>query len=298
MCSAELTLQRACSTGLGRLSGLSLWRAIATLMCSRSTTNWMTSPLRRGLLAYYDFDSGTPAGGFSSHAIFGPIYQTTLGAPSPALRFASGGPGGNPYVFTEGEETPCSRTTAGEGLLRVPDSSEEALLSGLPITVCFWNRADYGDNCDDSFGGVPLQVGAASCGQTLANYYFLEGSVYFQCYTDGGSIENAPAEIYGVPDGNWHLYASVIGHDGVQHYFDGMAKAMHAFDSPASSSMLAPGLGHIALGVSYWCDMFPPRVEHAYRGGFAMVGLWNRALSAAEILQLYNSGNGLMFSEL
>jgi hypothetical protein len=89
-------------------------------------------------------------------------------------------------------------------------------------------------------------------------------------------------------------YHLVVTHDGsnLKLYIDGVLEA--TVSTPAFGSYPAPSMP-FALGAASWATN---STSTAHDGMLAKCGLWDVALTDAEVLALYNGGNGLNFADI
>jgi hypothetical protein len=114
-----------------------------------------------------------------------------------------------------------------------------------------------------SYGGIEL--------------YYESGNVYFGAYIEGGNYVTAQTDI-----NQWkHLAGTRTG--GIYKlYIDGFLA-----NTEVLSDSLIPGGNPIGIGANSdgtWGNVI---------GQIDAVGIWNRALSDAEVAELYNNGTGL-----
>lgn len=86
-------------------------------------------------------------------------------------------------------------------------------------------------------------------------------------------------------DNNWHHVVGVYnGENSFKLFVDGVLK-----DQKNNLQNIMPSTDHITIGSSSWGEE-----ENMKNGGKVdAVGIWNRALSDAEVALLYNNGNGI-----
>jgi hypothetical protein len=110
-------------------------------------------------------------------------------------------------------------------------------------------------------------------------------SIAVRCSTASGQLIliNVLASDYNVWDGEWHNIITTYDTNNMTMYIDGYAhtSSISLLTLEASTATTAPlFIGNRNNGTQ------------GYGGKIDEVGIWNRALSHAEILAIYNSGNG------
>lgn len=97
--------------------------------------------------------------------------------------------------------------------------------------------------------------------------------------------QDGTAGIYN--DGDWHFFSVVFDRSGnVFRYIDGSS---FGTDTGISS------VGSISVGKNFTIGKRDHTTPNYYSGTLDEIGIWNRTLTGAEILELYNSGSGLTF---
>jgi hypothetical protein len=144
------------------------------------------------------------------------------------------------------------------------------------FSISFWFNADtvndndgviYIGNFTGSQGEFNIHLGASNLMQTLF---------------DGGAKSSGFAM---TDTTNWHHYAMSYNGSNYTIWLDNVKK----FDAVAYNATLNfTGLKMVLGG--YYDNRF------LYNGALDEVGVWNKALSASEVSDLYNSGTGLPYS--
>jgi hypothetical protein len=117
---------------------------------------------------------------------------------------------------------------------------------------------------------VPLYYGTPSGGE-LVLFYIDSGSIVVSPYGDGVYS----SEI--LNDGNWHNILFKINNQSWILYVDGILKDTQFRQTTTNGTVLTIGTGP----------------DGSTEGSIDAVGIWNRALSDAEVAALYNNGTGL-----
>ncbi len=102
----------------------------------------------------------------------------------------------------------------------------------------------------------------------------------------GGSVVQTPD--YSVWEGDWTHGVAVKSSDTIKLYLNGVESA----SAPLTGSVVAAGAGEFngtdfIAGINPW--------GYPLLGGLDELGVWQRVLSAAEVVQLYNNGDGLAY---
>ena len=104
--------------------------------------------------------------------------------------------------------------------------------------------------------------------------------------THENQIDLTPAHSSDVIDNSWHMLTTVVQPNGsIQMWVDGVIENVSA-----TLPRTFAGTRHTTIGAS--TDRF-----REVNGTLDEIGIWNRTLTSAEIIQLYNSGAGLIFNE-
>ena len=110
--------------------------------------------------------------------------------------------------------------------------------------------------------------------------FYLRANINLQFFSSANDYDTGED----INDTDWHFYAATYDGTTVRTYLDGSPTA-----TPSSVKALTTDDSSLYIGVN------------AYNGGEVFVGtidevgLWNRQLSDAEILQLWNGGTGLTY---
>lgn len=116
-----------------------------------------------------------------------------------------------------------------------------------------------------------------------AGYTFLAGTnnnKYLFAVNDTATVETGD-----LSTAAWHHIACVYDGTNTNIYADGVLIASAAYSSNIVTS-----------GVSTYIGRRPPSTNNdTFNGYIDELGIWNRALSGAEVTQLYNAGTGLTY---
>ncbi len=168
-----------------------------------------------------------------------------------------------------------------DGLNDSVDVPHDAALDAYPLTVAAW-----------------VKTSATGLGGIVNKYYPSSWNGY-QIFTTGGNLcawyfRDASNAIWdgttctlmtsGFNDNRWHHVAFVVDASGGSLYVDGVVKAARAWTG-------TPGPTTTTLDLSL--GQYPGAVQPFFPGALDDVRLYNRALSADEVLGLYGSGSSL-----
>ena len=117
---------------------------------------------------------------------------------------------------------------------------------------------------------VPLYYGNASEGE-LVLFYIDQNTVIVSPYGDGLASSEQ------LSDGNWHHILFETNNQTWLLYIDGVLKDSQYRSTSTNGTALTIGSGS----------------DGNVEGQIDAVGIWNRALSNAEVAELYNNGTGL-----
>jgi len=234
-----------------------------------------------GLLAYYDFADSSE---FESHAVLDPLTVRDDGLTDPVWA-ADTGPGGNPSVYFAGE-LDGSRDFQGN-VLTLDVTPWQYELSQLPLTVSFWLKGDAVSNGEFIYGTIPFTLMDSLSEQDVCRVYTYNGNSYFDSRSDAGDGLSAETG-FSVLDDEWHMHTLVLDTTGVTRYFDGNPLESYEWPTPAEGLWPADSL---SVGGLVWLG----DLSTVFDGNLTQFGFWQRALSVADVAQLYNDGNGLAY---
>jgi len=232
-------------------------------------------PLTQGLVAHWTLDEGrvddavvdSSGRGHAGVAVSGPLPSTSTA----------------PVPFSN----PASRSFDGTSQYILVGNNDDMNFSG-EITLAAWvNLASVTAGCHyivahgycwDPPGEVALRVGAPGCGPGGADHYWAAGSWLLAEHSAVAPIYDLDLHLWvhiaGVYDGQaWHLYRN-----GVEIAKQDSAVGAVPVASDWAIGARAPGVG----------PCVPVPVERFLHGSIDDVRIYRRALSPAEILELYH----------
>ena len=197
-------------------------------------------------------------------------------------------------TFAAGESGMGFKFNGTGSYVKIPKTP--ALDVGNQITIEFWMKADPA-NAMNSYQGL---VTSDFYGIEIANgYVFGPLGVSFFLSTDGGvsaSPESYPdtATVNGggavVSAGAWHHVAGTYDGAKLQLYIDGQPQGAPNYHTGAISPMLANSF--VSLGSEDGRTICPGCMNNRYfNGQIDEPSIYNRALSATEILTIYNAAS-------
>jgi hypothetical protein len=145
-----------------------------------------------------------------------------------------------------------------------------ASVSGTPSTVSCWVKSS---NFDGYKNIVALRDNGGNIGFLIQG----QSGNNFRFYSNGGNISSNSI----VADNNWHNIVVTVSNGSINIYVDGSLDVSGSGDSG--------GIITTKLGLGSYED----GLYDLLNGQIDAVGIWNRALSEAEVAELYNNGTGL-----
>ena len=196
--------------------------------------------------------------------------------------------------FSAGEAGQAFTFNGAQQYIQIPKAPNQDV--GNQVTIEFWMKADPA-NAMNSYQGL---VTSDFFGIEIANGYALGPlGVNFFISTDGGasvlpSSYPDTATVNGggavVSAGQWHHVAGTYDGTKLQLYIDGQPWGNPNYHTGAISPMLANSF--LSLGGEDGRTICPGCISQRYfKGQIDEATIYNRALSAAEVLSLYNSGS-------
>ncbi len=153
-----------------------------------------------------------------------------------------------------------------------------ATVFGGGFSISLWLKTSA-----ENFFAAWSQANPGCLGTAMFGY---GGGVQFQVYTGDGEMNGGPGSVGAIApdviDGNWHHIVCVKSGRSVFIYKDG-----ELADAASSDYDIAPAPAALML----FDNCTSP--GQTFYGSLDEFGIWQRALSAAEVCQLYNHGNGL-----
>lgn len=183
-------------------------------------------------------------------------------------------------TFSSGKIGNCAVFDGTDKVLK----NESISLAGSPeLTLSFWIRTSNFTQPDANLVGIWGNSNGADT--QFEAWYGGDSSVNFLIQTPG--VMQAPPSNASIADGSWH-HCVLIFKDGNKVYgiYDGVKTGINNFSTTTISYNSAYfGIGRTSQ--SAWSG------ANHFDGEIDAVGVWNRALSDAEVAELYNSGTGL-----
>lgn len=213
-----------------------------------------------GLLGYWRFDegSGATAKNTASDAFHGTIVNGPAWVESHAA------------VALEPVAANCLKFDGVSGHVEVADSAD---LNAYPLTASAWFRTTNGASVVQ--GIVGKYADGSGNGWTIVVQNGRLRALYLRSF---GNIALDVTSAASVADGGWHHSALVVDASGGRLYLDGTLIGSSAWPgppgAPTSTEPLQIGRYHT----------YPNR----FVGAIDEIALWNRALTAAEVLSLKN----------
>ena len=179
-------------------------------------------------------------------------------------------------------------------------NAPDAAFAQLPLTLNFWAKFPVG--FDAGSGSIPW---AWNCGDIWGppfSAYHYAGATYITVRdVDAGGLAAANL-LTAFCDDAWHMWTLVLDEDwNLSIYIDGLPNGEFALleedYAPPTGTVLE---GEVMDSLTFGNSKFAGALNGTCGSGhaMAMIGIWNRELTAGEVAQLYNGGDGLGFSEL
>ncbi len=132
--------------------------------------------------------------------------------------------------------------------------------------------------------------GFNSYDETLQIFFWDNNTLNISFFRNGGvDLGGVSYNSSNMNTGEWYHIVSVLSNNSIKLYLNGVkvGSTVRLSSDPVSSSTNMMAIGRFGTYNGYYFD-----------GSLDEVGIWNRALSQEEISRLYNSGQGLPYSEL
>lgn len=263
MATLSEILAGACSSGIGRARNpVQLWQLIASLWNSLPSPNPPTSSLSDGLAHYWKMDEASSTPRLDS------VGSITLNEAGTVI--ASTG------IINNGA-SPQSTSSAGSAFL---GSSMGSISIQSDFSLSFWFYTAAYANWRIAFH---LYKSSAPAGEIfrVQEYgpYSPTNSMYVSFDGIGGGFVTDT-----VAQSQWHHYAVVVSGLNMMVYRNSSLKATFALSNTARTN---PNQIRVMANQAGYCWAWS-RVDE--------MGWWNRALTLAEVQQLYNSGAALPLS--
>jgi hypothetical protein len=158
------------------------------------------------------------------------------------------------------------------------------LITGFPLSVSWWLKPDpdtynrLSTNVSGSpYRGMEIIMEAGQCGVQFGNG-ISTGSTSRKSYSLSTTISN-----------EWHhVVVTATAHGTFNYYLDGVEKTGFSVSGTATSTSFT-------LGVPYVGKAWGSAALYGW-GVSDQVAFWSKALTTDEVALLYNSGNGLSYS--
>jgi len=219
------------------------------------------STLLNGLVAWWDFEEGS--GTTATDSVNGYTVSDSV------QQWATGKTGSSAINYNGGSSAP------GTAMSNVP-----AIAVSGSFSVCFWAYTNtYATNRFYGHANTRWFIGIENTTKKLR----------FGKYYNGGSQAMAHATATMDPTSTWYFVAAVYDADA--------ATLSLSKDNGTVSTLgsITPGYpttsGDFVLNASQLACCY-------HIGKVDAFGIWDRALTAAEITEVYNSGNGLSYADL
>ncbi len=215
-----------------------------------------------GLVAYWKFDEGTStvATDFSSNGNTG----TLLGSPT----WASGKRG---------------RALSFDGVGAYVSTATQ-INNPTPFTVAAWFKTTSASG-HKIVGFEDAQTGTGGTSYDRHLYVGTDGKLYFGWFANSVITVSSAAT---VTDGQWHLAVGKFESGTGELYLDGVSQGTNSGGNGIAQNFA----GYWRIG-SYRLASWTNASDGYFPGSIDDVRIYNRALSAAEIAKLYNSGASL-----
>jgi hypothetical protein len=270
--------------------------AIACLSPGSAHAQVTPSQIYQGLVSYWPMDTIT--GGATPDVISG-INLTAVGSPT-----TTSGKFGNAITLNGSSQYLYYTDTQWLGGGTNNLASGLPYFAGTPFTVAFWIKA----NTPTAASKYMFTMGNTT--NTLPLYMLQSGSGNSSTYPklDGyiRPIQNNPPVNHAYTtnsflDGNWHHVAWVDNYGVVSLYEDGVLTSPTVFSyfpkqliSPNAITGVSGGAPTdawaIPLNTTCFGALVRSSVSGYLAGTFDDAGIWNRALSPAEVQYIYNNG--------
>ena len=192
---------------------------------------------------------------------------------------------GNTLAPVGGGQTYSEAGVINTAILFAMDNSSSFKAAVTPIdfstdfTVSAWVKTANAGN------GYNVYFSSESAGETAGMIAAIHnGTVFLYAGGSGfGVLQGATS----VADGAWHHVVVTFTTSHAIMYVDGAVDTdFGAVTPPATGILTGTGIGSYSPGITGW----------NFDGTLDEIGLWNRALTPAEVTALYNSGAGLPFN--
>lgn len=147
-----------------------------------------------------------------------------------------------------------------------------------PVSLSCWFKTSYTGSLQFLFG-----IGSNGDGNRMCMYLDTSGRIRANCF------DHEFITTYNVCDGNWHL--AVLAFSG-----NTTSVSVTVDNLPTQTGTMGyiPSIvsGNVFIGTD---SFLLPTTSYVLNGLIDDIGVWNRALTSTEIIQLYNNGIGLQY---
>lgn len=219
----------------------------------------MAGSVSADMIAHWTFDEGS---GQTLHDSVGGNNGTIYGA-----------------TWTAGKTGGALSFNGTNSYVDVPDSSSLRFTENDSFSIAYWAKPD-----SMSSGGYVMSKLAAS-GSTIFGYAsgYYPPAGYFNFYAEGYGFgyTNVMAPANSSPYGNWYFVTAVYSNENMKLYVNGVLESTGTFTINTDSTVPTYDLC-IGAYANY------NQRDHYYKGLIDDLSIYNNALTAAEIQQLYN----------
>lgn len=213
-----------------------------------------------GLLGYWRFDEG--AGTVASNTATNDFHGALLNSPAWVTSHAA--------IALEPVAANCLKFDGVNGYVQVAHNAD---LNAYPLTASAWFRTTNTNNVVQ--GVVSKYADASGNGWTVVVQNGRLRAFYLRSFSNSALDVTSAAS---VADGGWHHAALVVDASGGKLFLDGVLAGSNPWSGPAGA---VTGTEPLQIGRYH---TYPNR----FVGAIDEVAVWNRALTASEILSLKN----------
>jgi hypothetical protein len=223
---------------------------------SDSSSQCTTCTLPSGIVAWYKAED-------NAHDVIGNNHGTAF-----ATRY---GPGnvGRAFQFD------------GAGFVRVPDAPS---LNSAAVTVEAWVKSSGERTTAQGVYRYLVAKGIDPDAASYALYTGPTGGLFFFVYDGTHAAALSPDAGRGIWDGKWHHVAGAFDGTTVRLYVDGKQMGLGT-PSALKINYNMPGGNDLFIGNYFWPGTW------GFTGSIDELSIYNRALSASEILTIYSAGS-------
>jgi hypothetical protein len=252
--SANRRLRTSCTRGSFGAGAA----AVLLAVCLAAPASPVRADIDTGLVAYYPLNGdGQDASGYGRHGTPNNVVPTAdrFGTPNGACFFD-----GTAYYVAPADGLPTGERT-----------------------VALWLRPDY---VDEIRGLMPFGYGGGVCGTSWIETVFPQGLVRASHCNEQWMIYP-----YAMGTGVWHHWVATTGPLGSWMYLDGEPVGFWGFfvDNTDTDAK------HLGIGAGPSPGGYVPYLDEnlmSFRGAIDEVRVYDRALTASDVVELYNTGTG------